>query len=177
MSDEPDSSDAPSGRPQRTPRGPIRKAYMVLYGLFFVALMSSISLQVTWYVLFDGAEAEDRVPADARPDTQAGQRCTQDLRALYTALKTRGDGAFARTPTPVDAKAQWHTFATEWQRDMTELSARCRFRTTAMKPLRRLAKDLERLEAAYSTGMDGYARIGQKPHTRLQAGFAALLTE
>lgn len=148
---------------------------MVLYGLFFAALMSSISLQVTWYVLFDGAEAEARVPADARPDTPDGRRCTRELRGLYTTLKARGDSAFAQAPTPAESKAQWHVFATQWQRDMTELGARCRFRARGMTPVRTLAKDLERLEAAYSTAIDGYTQIGQKPHQRLEAGFTALL--
>ncbi|MGK0358588.1 MAG: hypothetical protein ACI9U2_000877 [Bradymonadia bacterium] len=170
-----DEAAPPSNRPERPKRGPIRKAYTALYALFFVALMSSISVQVTLYVLFDGAEAEAQVPADARPDTEAGQQCTQELRGLYKTLKTRGDGAFASAPAPADAKAQWHAFATKWQRDMTKLSARCRFRSSGMKPVRTLAKDLERLEAAYSTAIDGYTQIGQRPHLRLKAGFAALL--
>jgi hypothetical protein len=164
-----------SDRPPRPPKGPIRKAYTAVYALFCIALMSSISLQVTWYVLFDGAEAEARVAKGTDAASVDGKQCGQDLHALYQDLKTRGDSAMASADAPQTAKEQWHTFAMDWQRRMTALSARCRFRSGGMKPLRKLAKDLERLEAAYSTAIDGFTQIGQKPHARLQAGFAAIL--
>lgn len=163
-----------SERPDRPRRGPIRRAYTVIYGLFCIALMSSIALQVTWYVFYDADAAEDRVGADITLDSEDGRRCTQDLRGLYDRLKTRGDRALMQEKSPAEADAQWHQFATDWQRELTTLGARCRLRSTTMKPLRVLAKDLERLEAAYSTALKGYTRIGQKPHTRLQSGFAAL---
>lgn len=162
-------------RPPRPRKGPIRKIYTAIYALFCIALMSSISLQVTWYVLFDGAEAEARVAQGTDAASADGKRCGQDLHALYQDLKARGDAAMASADAPQTAKDQWHGFATDWQRRMTALSARCRFRSAGMKPLRKLAKDLERLEAAYSTAINGFTRIGQKPHVRLTDGFKAVL--
>lgn len=162
-------------RPPRPRKGPIRRVYTAIYALFCIALMSSISLQVTWYVLFDGAEAEARVAAGTDAASVDGKRCAQDLHGLYQALKARGDAALGNGEAPQAAKTAWHAFATDWQRRMTALSARCRFRSSGMKPLRSLSKDLERLEAAYSTAIDGYTQIGQKPHLRVQAGFEKVL--
>lgn len=163
-----------SERPERPRHGPIRRIYTVVYGIFTVALMSSIALQVTWYVLFDGPDAEQQVADGTTPGSDAGRRCAQDLRGLYDRLKTRGDRALLQERSPAEADAQWHQFATDWQRELTLLGARCRLRSGEMRPLQVLAKDLERLEAAYSTALKGYTRIGQQPHIRLQEGFAAL---
>ncbi len=149
--------------PERRRNGPLWKLYRLVYWTFTIGLAASVSLSVTYYVV-RAAGATARVPETGGSSAD----CDADLARLYDALRQEG-GRLMATPSPSIA-LEWQTWSAGWRHDYEGMRARC----TALgapnrSAVRKRAKDLERVHLAYSTAFRGFADVGHKPLTRIEA--------
>lgn len=148
---------APAPRPRR---GPIARIYRVVYWLFVVGVLLSISLSVTWHVLGGSADAEvSRGDLDV---ATCRTRITQQYQAMRSEAQTI---LFAGAVPSIELETRWRTFSVDWRNDVKGLRVRCPLKTDA--DLRQLTADVERMHMAWSTALGALVEVGRRPLQRL----------
>ncbi len=150
-----------TGRPRR---GPIARAYRVLYWIFAVGFLLSVSLSVTWHVMGPSARPDGGVTLDRAA-------CTRGARSLNAALHAKATELLAE-PVPSPALAgEWNGWSAGWHTQARQLRSRCPVKEDAQ--LRRLIDDVERMHLAWTTGLNSFVEVGRRPLERLNTDFAA----
>lgn len=153
---------------ERPERGPLAKAYRLIYWLFAVGLLMSISLSVTWHIMGPSAAAGDVASLD-RP------ACARAVRSLNAELHGKARALLAE-PVPSPGLADdWKDWSQGWHQRMRQLRGRCP--VTEDAKLARLMDDVERMHLAWTTALQSLVQVGRKPLTRLSADFAEVTAD
>lgn len=154
-------------RPRRR-RGPLGRAYQIVYWLFVVGFLMSVSLSVTWHVMADHGAKGEAGAMDA-------PGCARGLRVLYDEVRTEASRLMSSPIPAADVDAQWVTWSRGWRSRARALRHRCPVAENA--DLRQLADDVERMHLAWSTAIKGFADMGRQPLSRLKSDFDRFETQ
>jgi hypothetical protein len=150
----------------RPRRGPLARAYRIVYWAFVVGLLASISLSVTHHVMVGDGEA-----AGGRLDEAT---CRAALSARYDALQAAAAAHLfgERVPRP-EVESDWRTFTLGWHNDLKAVRARCDL--AGNRDLRLLSRDIERVHVAWSTAFGALGQLARQPLARLPDRLAPAL--
>jgi len=154
-----------------------RELFRAGYWIGAIGLAISVSISVTRSGCQRPAVAGDQqVAANTTPVSDEGRRCQRALRELYGELTQKARVAFVGEGGPRPGFfEEWRTWSRGWRDELDIVRSRCRLTTSeAMRPMRRLADQHERLHLAYTTALRGFTDVGRRELIEIRDTFGEL---